>query len=56
MLHFQFGETFHALEKNDKSVSAILDKIDVAVYGIFLGGIHPRIAPALIKIAQSVPT
>lgn len=25
----QFGETFHALEKNDKSVSDILDKIDL---------------------------
>ncbi|ORY40564.1 cytochrome P450 [Leucosporidium creatinivorum] len=48
-----FGETFHALEKNDKSVSDILDKIDFAVYGITLGGIHPRIAPTLIKIAQT---
>ncbi|KAK4054993.1 hypothetical protein OIO90_003334 [Microbotryomycetes sp. JL221] len=48
---FKFGQSFGVLETNTDPEN-ILDRIDLAVYGITVGGVHPKVAPALLKFAR----
>ncbi|KAK4050628.1 hypothetical protein OIV83_003354 [Microbotryomycetes sp. JL201] len=46
-----FGEPFGVLATNTDPEN-ILDRIDLAVYGITIGGVHNWIVPKLLKIAR----